>query len=963
MGEGHQQLLARLVERLAEIRTGGDAARVVLLVGETGAGKSRLVRELYRELQAAQPVPGYWPPLREDDAAPGRAGDVVPLPLRKVVGPEAFTPAAGTVPSFTWWALDCARLGPGDLVAVAQARPALERHLLPALRAKATHLGVGGRVLGQLDAVISGTRAAGELPVPDHDHALRQALNQALDALGEAPVARLGALVDFVVRGMRARRDLENRALEREDISRGEAVEGFSRSVAEEFADLVLATAHPRVPAVVVLEDAHLMDASVRQFVARVAMGAADRPVLVLASMLPGGPEDPAHLGWEAWLTEREKLERWQVPELPVAALAELVRRVAPATAEADAHALARRYPNPLALRLVLALPSVRRAVGPDGALRPDALDLAALPTGVTGLYAAWARELPEEPRRALAAAVGGMPARWGSRAFLPDVVGAAAEAALGVPREQVVAGLARACDDGVSLAAAGVHEVRDPLLAAVLADGIDPAERTALRDATRAELRRYLGAVRGDRCALEAPSERDVVVAGWLTELTDRVPATVEDAVALTVGAAALLDARQYRLGAGYLAAALRLLPADHTDTVRTRNDLAYAHWAGGDLARAVAVYEEVLGDALRLLGPDHPGKLAARNNLAYAYWSAGKPRHAIPLYEAVVADRTRLLGADHPNTLTSRNHLAGAVESAGNTGLAIAMYESLAADRQRVLGADHPDTLRSRSNLAYAHESVGDMGRALALYESVAADRQRVLGEDHPDTLTARNNLAGAYESVGRLEAAVALFEKVAEGRALVLGPDHPDTLTALGNLAGAHAAAGDPWQAIPLLEAVTGTRARMQGPEHPDTLWSANNLAGAYKTAGEIGQAIRLFEAVAATREQVLGADHPDTLVSRNNLAGAYESAGDVRRAMPLYESVAADSARVLGAEHLDTLRARNNLAYAHWAAGDLAQAVQLFEQVQEAAVRALGPGHRFTAAVTRNLAVARRRALDG
>ena len=61
-----------------------------------------------------------------------------------------------------------------------------------------------------------------------------------------------------------------------------------------------------------------------------------------------------------------------------------------------------------------------------------------------------------------------------------------------------------------------------------------------------------------------------------------------------------------------------------------------------------------------MRVLGADHPQTLTSRNNLAYAYQSAGRLGEAIPLYEQVLADRTRVLGPDHPDTLTSRNNLA---------------------------------------------------------------------------------------------------------------------------------------------------------------------------------------------------------------------------------------------------------------------------------------------------------------
>ena len=59
-------------------------------------------------------------------------------------------------------------------------------------------------------------------------------------------------------------------------------------------------------------------------------------------------------------------------------------------------------------------------------------------------------------------------------------------------------------------------------------------------------------------------------------------------------------------------------------------------------------------------MLGADHPDTLGSRNNLADAYQAAGDLGRAIPLYEQTLADRQRVLGADHPDTLGSRNNLA---------------------------------------------------------------------------------------------------------------------------------------------------------------------------------------------------------------------------------------------------------------------------------------------------------------
>jgi hypothetical protein len=63
-----------------------------------------------------------------------------------------------------------------------------------------------------------------------------------------------------------------------------------------------------------------------------------------------------------------------------------------------------------------------------------------------------------------------------------------------------------------------------------------------------------------------------------------------------------------------------------------------------------------------VRVLGADHPQTLGSRNNLTGAYESAGDLGRAIPLYEQTLADRLRVLGAHHPHTKIVRGNLAAA-------------------------------------------------------------------------------------------------------------------------------------------------------------------------------------------------------------------------------------------------------------------------------------------------------------
>ncbi|WP_307811552.1 tetratricopeptide repeat protein, partial [Streptomyces fildesensis] len=97
----------------------------------------------------------------------------------------------------------------------------------------------------------------------------------------------------------------------------------------------------------------------------------------------------------------------------------------------------------------------------------------------------------------------------------------------------------------------------------------------------------------------------------------------------------------------------------------------------------------------------------LASRNNLASAYYAAGDLGRAIPLYKEALAQSEQVLGDTHPDTLASRNNLASAYQAAGNRARATPLYEEVLAQSEQVLGDTHPDTLASRNNLASAYQA----------------------------------------------------------------------------------------------------------------------------------------------------------------------------------------------------------------------------------------------------------------
>ncbi|MDR2454752.1 MAG: tetratricopeptide repeat protein [Bifidobacteriaceae bacterium] len=228
-----------------------------------------------------------------------------------------------------------------------------------------------------------------------------------------------------------------------------------------------------------------------------------------------------------------------------------------------------------------------------------------------------------------------------------------------------------------------------------------------------------------------------------------------------------------------------LRVLGADHPDTITTRSNLAF--WLGrfGRPAEAAAQFQTLLQDQLRVLGADHPDTLATRSNLASSLGLSGLAAEAVVLFRALLEDKVRLLGSYHPDTLTTRSNLAFWLGESGQPVEAAAQFRALLQDRQCALGADHPDTLDTRSNLA---ASLGESGRAAgaaARFQALLQDQVRVLGPYHLATLRTRNNLADSLGQSGRVAEAVEELRGLLDDCVRILGDGHPLTGDVRGNL----------------------------------------------------------------------------------------------------------------------------------------------------------------------------------
>jgi len=89
-------------------------------------------------------------------------------------------------------------------------------------------------------------------------------------------------------------------------------------------------------------------------------------------------------------------------------------------------------------------------------------------------------------------------------------------------------------------------------------------------------------------------------------------------------------------------------------------------------------------------------------RDRLAWASLAAGQVDRAIEVYEQVLAAQQRVITADHPDTLITTYGLASAYEQAGRIAEASALYQLVAERYEAALGPGQELTVKAQHALA---------------------------------------------------------------------------------------------------------------------------------------------------------------------------------------------------------------------------------------------------------------------
>jgi tetratricopeptide (TPR) repeat protein len=168
--------------------------------------------------------------------------------------------------------------------------------------------------------------------------------------------------------------------------------------------------------------------------------------------------------------------------------------------------------------------------------------------------------------------------------------------------------------------------------------------------------------------------------------------------------------------------------------------NNLALGYQDSGQLAKAVALYEEALEKRKAKLGPDHPDTLTSMSNLAMAYKASGQLARAVPLFEATLEKMKAQLGPDHPTTLTSMGNLGKAYVDAGQGEKAAATLVAFVDESRKRTPKDSPQLAGLLAPVAL--DLLGCRQHAVA--ESLLRECLTIRDKMQPDAWTTFNTMS---------------------------------------------------------------------------------------------------------------------------------------------------------------------------------------------------------------------------
>jgi len=841
--------------------------RMVVLEGQPGIGKTRLVQELFAALAAQQPEPRFWP--RQLYIQPRSH-----LALRGLITPERFTWDRYATPSYAWIGIT------GLLNVHGEEEPAL-RHAVEAVKVtneplwnrRTRRSRITQAVIGML-IIVGGLIMA----LLGFQH------------IGGGVVALLGIAVaalplrDLPVTALRDVRREHNRWVDRTVIDFAEVLRNEGRAARDAATDWLAWLAARRLPAVVAIDDAPWLDEDSRELVSELLDSSG--PVLIIATARP----DPYREQWRhrskfgtIVRTHETRIRVEAVRPLASPAMAEIVSTRGPLTSpDVMAAMVEHAGGNPLVLIALMDVEVIAACLTEAAYQLSDPIGtIRTLPSDYRGTFESYWQQLPRALQRA--AAIAGLQGPL-------------------VETEALVAGC-----ESLDIGTRELAQLRDERCWLTRLDGaLDRFTDTGLLDVARSHSAEV---VRGD--------EMRRACAASVANIVHR--RTSDKQKWLAIGP----DARRVALSF-HITSARHGLIAPDSETSRSAVELAKFSLARGELRKVPALTECALGWS-------GPNDAAIRNNVRYVEISLARLLGQWDRVRTLAADwlDTQHQAAEPTNQLGAEMHLhlVYALASLGHRAEALSRSEALVERISSLLGATHPVALTAQQLHRAAQPAVKDgeqrvtvaPGRTMHARRAHKVARrllrlsERMYGPEHRPTLKGRMGVAAGAGLLGRHDEAIDGLERALRDQERVLGATDPDTVETRHMLAGQLATyRGRNEEAYCLIKEELMQLDDSREPDEAQRIDTQQLLAGYAQKLGRYEEANNLFGVALKACECVHGPNAGKTLAARLGLAKSTLSSGDRAAAKKMLESVLKQQEATLGPADRETLETSLTLA---------------------------------------------------
>lgn len=910
----HGRYVRYLLEQLTSITNGGSGDRIILLNAPSGAGKSRIIREFYHRLILSQKS-SYWPPLEPENVRESPVID--PMARRKVIGPATrdFIWKENTLPSFSWWSFNCEQMSTGGSIdLIAEGKQQWQTHALP-ITIAARELQAPGKIAKRAFSV--GTKKL-------WDAFKEEGSDLAIDAL-------LGT-IDFAVPGAHSligwgqdlfegaqQKQRENNLLQsRVDLGLQHR-ESLALAV-DEFADCIRKFAVPGLPAIVVVEDLHLLNDEFADFLDKATSG--DEPVLVVGTVWPEATARHAYQRFRS-LTEDRTVEL-EIEQLSAADLGELLLGHAQQTDPEVLLALTEKLSTPLDVNLWLSLPPVQRHIRVNGGqLIPTAGDIERLPETLRTVHDQRWNELDDLERLALTLAVTLNPLNHEPlKPFIAEVLAPVVGFIADLDEFEILNLYKRLVESASWCRVVGPTTlfVEESLVRAV-----ERNRASVLMDAdvfvAREELIRvvgdYLFEHRNGHTSLPASPDL-ILLAKWYDAWTSE-SMTIDEVWIAVQELLAQISANRLDYGDAIRRAEKILQLRDKSPTellsFYMNLDVQRCEWLAehGEIDRAIRGIEEAGNHLASLLGTEkHRDVLLVKSRIPRILAGAGHLATAEAVEEQVLASLMEILGPDDPlvhnerafflsispnsveaaksrqqqteklvdsgllNELESIQVRIGSTSAKARTGdrKAINDLKVLIGKYQSHSERDHTSAIEYKNLLGVVLMQHHLFDEALPILEQALQEATSEFKETNDLTIKISMNLAAVRQNLGDVATALPLLEKVAQYRTGKFGVAHKESLTSLFLLGKALVDSHNFERAVQLLEVVYRERSSLLGEHDPATLLARREIAKARLYLGD-ASAFEEIVNVLKIQEQVLGPDHRHCYTTREIIQSILEN----------------------------------------------------------------------------------------